>query len=418
MIFVDDTSPPQEDPIAGLSTIGFGVAGETVYPGPLPVFGACCYPDGHCEFLEQNECATGDWWEGPCDPNPCPHPPAGACCQPDGTCDFIPEEACPTGDWREGVPCAPNPCPTLAQGACCYPDGHCVYTYEANCSTGDWREGVACQPNPCPAPPTGACCYGFTCYVLSESECTGAWQGAGTVCDPNPCCRRTVQPPGGPKDPIAKSEVGPGRGVLAPAQRDNPCPYSELYLNFDGSAEDGYAWQYGGIVPPDFGSFAEGFDSIEGYVCGVQLLLTQTGNATGQPIDVYVWDMDGECGIPGAVLSVTTPVVVSGVAFWPSFSAHDIDTADAQSYGDGFYAGYWSGGWQGGPAGFYCVADRDGFGGLPRTNIAPGIGYPTGWQDPSIVWGTTQALGIGAYAYGGAVPTVPTSWGKIKAMYR
>jgi len=171
-------------------------------------------------------------------------------------------------------------------------------------------------------------------------------------------------------------------------------------------------------VPPDFGSFAEGFDSIEGYVCGVQLLLTQTGNATGQPIDVYVWDMDGECGIPGAVLSVTTPVVVSGVAFWPSFSAHDIDTADAQSYGDGFYAGYWSGGWQGGPAGFYCVADRDGFGGLPRTNIAPGIGYPTGWQDPSIVWGTTQALGIGAYAYGGAVPTVPTSWGKIKAMYR
>jgi hypothetical protein len=115
--------------------------------------GACCYPDGHCEYVEQARCPTGDWREGvPCDPNPCP-PPLGACCYPDGHCEYVPESECPTGDWRMFVTCEPdNPCPP-PQGACCYPDGHCEYVSHAECPTGDWREGVPCEPdNPCPPP--------------------------------------------------------------------------------------------------------------------------------------------------------------------------------------------------------------------------------------------------------------------------
>jgi len=365
--------------------------------------------------MHEHDCWMGVWLENQeCEPNPCPQPPLGACCDPDGGCLALIEIDCHTGDWREGVSCEPNPCPVLPHGACCYADGHCVYIHQAGCSE-NWLEGVSCEPNPCPQPPpTGACCFGQDCHLTTESSCTGQWQGAGTDCSPNPCCRGTVPPPSGTKDPRTLSSVGAGHGKLASGPRVNPCPGSALVHNFDGSAENGYAWGYGGVMPPDFGSFAEGYD-LETHICGVQLALTQVGYESGQPIDVYVWEMDWECGIPGAVLSLATPVVVSGVAYWPSYSLHDVDTPDV--FAQSCFVGYWPRGWVGQGQAFYCVADLDGFGGLPRTNIAPGIGYPTGWQDPSIVWGPTQALGLGAYVAVAPVPTVPTTWGKIKAMY-
>ena len=69
--------------------------------------------------------------------------------------------------------------------------------------------------------------------------------------------------------------------------------------------------------------------------------------------------------------------------------------------------------------GWWVGADLDGPGGFPYTNIAPGIGFPTGWQDVSVLWGPTQALGIGAEVLPcDPVPTVGTTWGRIKALLR
>lgn len=152
MMFVDDAAPPHEDPIVGLSSIGFGFGGSVVCPPPL---GACCHcPDGTCELRLEVEC-TGiehEWHgvETPCDPNPCVCP-QGSCCHPDGTCNVTWQGGClPPGTWTLGGSCDPNPCPPPPRGACCYLDGHCESLFQADCPTGDWREGLGCIPNPCP----------------------------------------------------------------------------------------------------------------------------------------------------------------------------------------------------------------------------------------------------------------------------
>ena len=80
--------------------------------------------------------------------------------------------------------------------------------------------------------------------------------------------------------------------------------------------------------------------------------------------------------------------------------------------------GYW-GNWPDAPGGWFVGADTNGFGGCPLTCIRPGIGYPTGWQNVSIIWGPTTALGIGAEAHEcGATPVRESSWGQIKAPFR
>jgi hypothetical protein len=83
-----------------------------------------------------------------------------------------------------------------------------------------------------------------------------------------------------------------------------------------------------------------------------------------------------------------------------------------------FTVGFW-GNWPGVLCGYFCAADLNGFGGYPWTNVAPGIGYPTGWNDPSIIWGTTQSMGCGAY-FGtecGPIPADSQTWGSIKALF-
>lgn len=209
-----------------------------------------------------------------------------------------------------------------------------------------------------------------------------------------------------------EASVGIGTGVIIPSGDENPCPGSELLCNHDGSFENGYAWQYGGVVAPYYGAFAEGYNA-SGNLCGMQFhFTTVSGLYANQAFDVYAWDSDGVN--PNNVLSVTVNLHVPMPAIWPNISAHDINSDDVAVAGD-FFVGYW-GNWPGLLTGWYIAADLDGFGGLPRTNIAPGIGYPTGWQDPSIVWGPTQALGICAYV-GGPIPVEETTWGAIKALY-
>jgi hypothetical protein len=42
---------------------------------------------------------------------------------------------------------------------------------------------------------------------------------------------------------------------------------------------------------------------------------------------------------------------------------------------------------------WWTAANENGSGGSPWTCIAPGVGYPTGWQHPAIVWpGRVKAL--------------------------
>lgn len=171
------------------------------------------------------------------------------------------------------------------------------------------------------------------------------------------------------------------------------CAMGTLYYNHDGSFENGYAWQYGGIVAPHYGAFAEGYEYLgAATVCCVTLWLAQVGYFSGQSCDVYVWASDD--GNPSNVLGVVTGVVPSGIAWWPSVSQHDVDMYVCSPRA--FFVGYW-GSWPNSYAPWYCAADLDGPGGTPRTNIAPGIGYPTGWQDPSIVWGHTESMGCGVY---------------------
>jgi len=204
--------------------------------------------------------------------------------------------------------------------------------------------------------------------------------------------------------------VGFGHGTTIPSQDSNPCQ-GILYLNYDGTAENGFCWQYGGIVPPYYGAFAECYNYV-GTVCGEQLLLTGIGYPCG-PCDLYAWDDGG--GFPGGVVSMTPGVNPCPVATWPSISTHDFCIVPFVASGN-FWIGYWLDASQA-VCGYFIAADLDGFGGCPFTNIAPGIGYPTGWNNTSVVWGPTQAIGIGAWV-GDTVPINETTWGQVKNLYK
>jgi hypothetical protein len=211
--------------------------------------------------------------------------------------------------------------------------------------------------------------------------------------------------------------IGAGHGVAVPGGDSDPCNSQGLLLNYDGSAENGYCWQYGGVVPPYYGAFAECYESTVG-VCGIQLHLTGIGYPCG-PLTAYVWDDAG--GMPGNVLSATTGLNPCPVATWPNISVHDLPITQTTTAGR-FWIGYWAD-WSAALCGYFVAADEDGPGGCPFTNIAPGIGYPTGWQHTSNIWGSTQSIGIGAWiGTNGGIhyppnPTQQTSWGQIKKIF-
>ena len=118
--FVDDNpAGAQQDPIAGYGTLGFGnTVGVPACPPPLQP-GACCFDDGHCEFVLSSACAGNFLGQGiACAPNnPCPV--AWACCIPDPAvgyvCMILTDAACAShagSIWYLGLLCQPDPCPT------------------------------------------------------------------------------------------------------------------------------------------------------------------------------------------------------------------------------------------------------------------------------------------------------------------
>lgn len=204
-------------------------------------------------------------------------------------------------------------------------------------------------------------------------------------------------------------------GRLVPSTLENPCPGSTLYINHDYGFHCGYAWQYGGVVPPYYGAFAERF-SCTGTVCGAQFVFTTLqGYYAGQTLDAYLWEDDE--GIPGAVLGLTPGLDPGTIPIWPDHSIHDFAVGEVAVDGP-FFAGMW-GDWPGARAGFFLAEDLDGpIEGTPMTNIAPGIGYPTGWQSVTIVWGPTWSMGIGAWVDEGTTPVEGVTWGRVKALWR
>jgi hypothetical protein len=122
---------------------------------------------------------------------------------------------------------------------------------------------------------------------------------------------------------------------IVPAVRE--CP-GELYVNHDGTFENGYAWGYGGVCPPDWGSWAEGYDLGAGTVaCGVYWV-TQIGYYFGQGIDCYIWE-GGVNGPPGTVLLMLTGIVLENVPFWPLVGENTV-AMDIEVPGE-FSVGYW-----------------------------------------------------------------------------
>jgi len=196
---------------------------------------------------------------------------------------------------------------------------------------------------------------------------------------------------------------------------ERECSGGTLVHNHDGSFEYGYNWTYGGCQPPYYGAFGEGYDLGIGKIrCAAYWLAGFPGFGIAEPADCYVWN-GGVTEEPGEVLAVITDVHFSGIANWPMVSQHDVDI-NVDVLG-AFTIGYWAnmqGGWD-----FYvCGADLDGPPGHPWTCIAPGIGFPSGWQDPSIVWGPTSAMGCGVYFESNPTPAESPTWGAIKEMFR
>jgi hypothetical protein len=140
---------------------------------------------------------------------------------------------------------------------------------------------------------------------------------------------------------------------------------------------------------------------------------TLPGYFYGQTCDVYVWE-GGVTRAPGTVLGMVPGNVLSNVPVWPTVGENDVVVPGYVVQGE-VTVGYW-GNWPGASCAYFIGADLDGYGGYPWTYIAPGIGYPTGWNDPSVIWGLTQSLGLGL-VYVWNSPVESQSWGSIKSMF-
>jgi hypothetical protein len=198
--------------------------------------------------------------------------------------------------------------------------------------------------------------------------------------------------------------VGPGT---------DECGSGALTYTHDGSFEHAYAWQYAGVARPYYGAFGESYDLGAGTAWCAAYWVTQV-LADWFYGDCYIWS-DGIGAIPGGVLAVVVHVNFAPVPHWPQFAQKDVELNIPVT--GPFTVGYW-GDWPGGYASFFCGADLNGPTGHPWTCIAPGIEYPSGWQDPSIVWGPTRSMGCGVYFESNPTAVESTTWGAIKALFR
>lgn len=207
---------------------------------------------------------------------------------------------------------------------------------------------------------------------------------------------------------VQTGERWPGVG---PSMAREEC--GTLLLNADASYENAIAWQYGGVAPPDYGSFAECYQGAHG-VCAVVIDNTQVGFWAGRATSVFVWSDLG--GSPGTVQCMQSQILpVPG--YWPNVTRNTVTLSSVCCVSESWWVGF-RGEWPGDTCDYFVGADLDGPGGCAMTNIAPGIGFPTGWQNVSVAWGPTAALGIGVEVVACApVPMAPRTWGAVKSLY-
>ena len=191
------------------------------------------------------------------------------------------------------------------------------------------------------------------------------------------------------------------------------CPSGELFVHHDGGFENAFCWSFDGILPPYFGSFAEGYDLGSGTVSCGAYWLTCISYYYFNPADIYVWQ-GGVSGPPSAVLALVPDVSFENFWQWPQCGQNDVEI-DACVLGE-FAIGLWVD-FSVEVCNYYVAADLDGPEGHPWTCIAPGQEWPSGWQDPSIVWGPVTSMGIGVYFDEGASPVQSATWGGIKALF-
>lgn len=213
----------------------------------------------------------------------------------------------------------------------------------------------------------------------------------------------------------------PNTIIIADENDGDFCAGADLLQNDDGGLECAYAWRFQGVQAPDYGAWAECYDSD--FVCGIQFFFTQLGYYEGETMDVYVWEDDGvppPDNNPGNILCAVMNVDPGPPSMWPFFTTHEVHVCCLA--GGAHFVGFW-GNWPGEDAAWFVGTDcNPGEGGCPRTKIAPGIGYPTGWADTHDIppFNNIKDLGIREYAGIGDCPPTPAqgkTWGRIKALY-
>lgn len=207
--------------------------------------------------------------------------------------------------------------------------------------------------------------------------------------------------------------LGPGRGTLVEEWGGRQC--GEIWLNGDGVYDGAYTFQNNGVAPPYWGAFAERyFGCVQ--VCGLVLdLTTLSGLYQGQTLDAYVWDTDAS--VPGNVLHLTTGIDPGPPTIWPNVSRHLVELDYPCSTPESWWVGYWPD-WPGELFGWAVGANYHQAPAYPYANIAPGLPYPTGWHDVSIIWGWTATIGIGAQVVPLPNAMESVSWGRVKSLYR
>jgi spore coat protein A, manganese oxidase len=182
-----------------------------------------------------------------------PAPGIGACCLPDGSCQFASPAQCSSlgGVYRgDGALCTPTPCPN-AFGACCLPDNSCTATTQASClaQSGIFRgHQTTCTTNLC-APPIGACCFaGGVCSVQSLLNCSlqgGTYQGDGSTCTSVNCpLNLTPFVDLLPTLPVAQPTTGQPGGAAT-----YTIPLTEFDQRFHRDLPPTRVWGYGGRTP-------------------------------------------------------------------------------------------------------------------------------------------------------------------------
>lgn len=195
-----------------------------------------------------------------------------------------------------------------------------------------------------------------------------------------------------------------------------PCDNASIDLPEDRVYENAISWQFEGVLAPDLGALAQVYPARR-ILCGVVLDLTQNGGQATQRMDLYIWDNDS--GRPGAVRALVTAANPGPVATWPIIGRHVLALPEPTcAEVDSVWVGYWPS-WIAEPAGWFVGADLDGPPTRSVTKIAPGLGFPSGWQNTSTAWGPVSTLGIGlSFAPCVPDPVISSTWGSIKSLFR